>query len=136
VSATDVLTAFRQRDITLIASGGTIRYRAPAGVVTADDRAALRAHKAELLALLAPPEQTPANGKEETASPHMPTAPVAAPRRRAPKESFSQEAIPTAACPRCDRRAWRLRTTPSTGGAWLWACAACADAVQAATAPK
>lgn len=40
---------------------------------------------------------------------------------------FSYEPIPTAPCPTCGGRAWRLRGTQAADGAWLWACATCAD---------
>jgi len=40
---------------------------------------------------------------------------------------FSYEPIPTAPCPTCGGRAWRLRGTQAVDGGWLWACAACAD---------
>ncbi len=39
---------------------------------------------------------------------------------------FSYEPIPTAPCPTCGGRAWRLRGTHAADQGWLWACATCA----------
>ncbi len=39
----------------------------------------------------------------------------------------SDSPIPIIACLTCQGRRWRLRSTPKTGGEWLWLCATCAD---------
>jgi hypothetical protein len=113
--ASTILSNLRSRGVTLSAAGSTLTFDAPAGELTDADRAALREHKAELLALLAPLSTSPA------------------PKRRGPKEHYSREPIPTVPCAGCGGRVWRLRETPQSAGDWLWVCAACADAVQAAT---
>ncbi len=116
MTAPAILSNLRSRGVTLSAAGSTLTFDAPVGELTDADRAALREHKAELLALLAPSSTSPA------------------PKRRAAhKVQFSHEEIPTGSCPACAGRRWRLRSTPKNGGEWLWVCAACADAVQAAT---
>jgi len=132
-TATDFLTSLHQRGIALTLAGKSIRYRAPAGVVTERDRQALREHKAELLALLAATSATKAPEEEDTliSSPAQPR-PATSSRRRGPKEQFSHDVLPSTSCPACSGRRWRLRSTPQVGGEWLWTCAACADAVQAA----
>lgn len=50
--AFEVLADLRHRGVELFVAGGTLRYRAPRGVLTPELRAALSAHKAELLSLL------------------------------------------------------------------------------------
>lgn len=53
MTATDLITELRARGITLEAHGDRLRYR-PAEAVTPELRAALVAHKSELLSLLEP----------------------------------------------------------------------------------
>lgn len=50
-----------------------------------------------------------------------------------PKESLRSGlyAYRDGPCPACGGTTWRLRETPSSDGQWLWACAACADRLQA-----
>ncbi len=132
MSASTLLSSLRERGVVLSAAGSKLTFDAPTGELTAADRAALREHKAELLALLTPTRATEAPLEEP-----VPAAPVArprkttVPRRRGPKEQFSHDPLPIMGCPACSGRRWRLRSTPQTGGAWLWVCAACADAAQA-----
>jgi len=116
MTASAILFNLRSRGVTLSAAGSTLTFDAPAGELTDADRAVLREHKVELLALLAP-ASTPPTSK----------------RRAAHKEQFSHEEIPTSSCSVCGGRRWRLRSTPKNGGEWLWLCAACAD--QLAEAP-
>jgi hypothetical protein len=51
----DLLSACRLAGVELFLEGGAVRYRAPAGVLTAELRQALKARKAELSAALAAP---------------------------------------------------------------------------------
>ena len=51
MTALDVLTDLRSRGVTLAAAGDKLRYR-PVDALTSADLAALREHKADLLALL------------------------------------------------------------------------------------
>ncbi len=118
-TATEVIASFQQRGVALTVDGERIRYRAPAGQLTDADRTTLREHKAELVRLLAPTK----------------VAPVVK-RTKVPTEHFSREQIPTAPCPGCGGRAWRLRETPKSAGGWLWVCTACADAATAATSTR
>jgi len=108
MSASALLETLRARGVNLSAKAGKLVYDAPPGVLTDADRAALREHKVELLALLTSP---------------VATGPA---RPGAPTECFSHEQEPQA-CRRCGGRAWRLRETPQGGDGWLWICAACAD---------
>jgi hypothetical protein len=55
VTATALLADLTCRGVELRPDGDRLRWRAPAGVVTEQDLAALRAVKVELLALLEPP---------------------------------------------------------------------------------
>jgi len=123
MTAIELMTDFQQRGIVLTDEDGRIRYRAPSGVLTDADRAALRAHKVELLALL--PPSPPAS------APPVATGPA---RPGAPKECFSHKQDPQS-CPGCGGRAWRLRETPGSAGYWLWVCAGCADALAGASPP-
>ncbi len=133
MSASTLLSSLRERGVVLSAAGSKLTFDAPAGELTAADRAALREHKAELLALLTPTRATEAPLEEPVpASPVARPRKTAAPRRQGPKEQFSHDPLPIMVCPACSGRRWRLRSTPQTGGAWLWVCAACTDAVQAA----
>jgi hypothetical protein len=50
--AATVLADLAQRGVLLEAVGGRLRFDAPAGALSAADRAAIREHKADLLALL------------------------------------------------------------------------------------
>jgi hypothetical protein len=52
VSAPALLEEARRRGVELRLEGGRLRYRAPAGALTAELREALRAHREELLELL------------------------------------------------------------------------------------
>lgn len=52
----DLLAALAARDIRLFAEDGRLVLDAPTGAVTEADRAAIRAHRAELLTLLTPAE--------------------------------------------------------------------------------
>jgi hypothetical protein len=54
VIALEVLADLHHRGVDLFVADGTLHYRAPRGVLTPELRAALSAHKAELVALLAP----------------------------------------------------------------------------------
>jgi len=121
MSARALLQSLTARGVNLSANDGKLVYDAPPGVLTDADRATLRDRKPELLAVLSSPASDAANSQ--------------VPRRRRPKEQFSHDPLPIMGCPACSGRRWRLRSTPQTGGEWLWACAACADAVQIATAP-
>ncbi len=112
MSASALLETLRARGVNLSAKAGKLVYDAPPGVLTGADRAALREHKVELLALLASPSTPP-----------VATGPA---RPGAPKECFSHEQEPQA-CRHCNGRTWRLRETPDSGGGWLWICAACAE---------
>ncbi len=51
-AARKLLAELQQRGIHLEAVGTTLRYRAPEGALTPDLRAELKAHKAEVLAVL------------------------------------------------------------------------------------
>ncbi len=115
MSASALVETLRARGVNLSAQAGKLVYDAPAGVLTDADRASLREHKVELLALLAP--SPPASASPVDTGPARPGA---------PKECFSHEQDPPP-CRRCGGRAWRLRETPKSGGGWLWICAACAD---------
>jgi len=133
MSASTLLSSLRERGVVLSAAGSKLTFDAPAGELTAADRAALREHKAELLVLLTPTRATETPLEEPVpATPEARPRPAAAPRHRGPKEQFSHDPLPLMGCPACSGRRWRLRSTPQTGGAWLWVCAACTDAVQAA----
>jgi hypothetical protein len=61
VSAAGVLEALRTRGVELRAAGDRLRFR-PVAAVTPDELAALRAHKAAVLALLADLEQLERDG--------------------------------------------------------------------------
>ena len=50
-----LLTEVQRRGIELRAEGASLHYRAPKGTLTADLRAKLKAHKAELLDILGKP---------------------------------------------------------------------------------
>jgi len=119
MSAPALLKDLRARGVNVSAKASKLVYDAPPGVLTDADRAGLRTHKVEILALLTPVVSTPGGASKPLAG------------RRAPKEHFSREPIPTVACSGCSGRAWRLRETPASAGGWLWVCPACADAVQA-----
>src|SRR4051812_13204987 len=60
-----LLERCRAAGVTLTAEGETIRFRAPPGALTADLRAMLSVHKAELLGLL--------RGPDTTVEPHCPS---------------------------------------------------------------
>jgi len=134
MTAPELLTNFQQRGIVLIPAGDRIRYRALTGAITDVDRTVLREHKAEILALLTAPS-VPQNGADATEK-SVTAAPARVPVRSVATEHFSHEQIPTAPCPGCGGRAWRLRETPGSAGGWLWVCAACADAATAATSTR
>jgi len=110
-TTSSILASFRSRGLTIVAVDGRLKITPP-GAMTDVDRAALREHKAALLALLAPggPGGLPAIGTDQGA----------------PKECFSHEQEPPP-CRRCGGGDWRLRETPQSGGGWLWICATCAD---------
>lgn len=55
MSADGLIERFRLRGVELRADGMKLRYSAPAGVLTAADKAELAAHKAALLAVLSCP---------------------------------------------------------------------------------
>src|SRR5215217_6765194 len=55
MSARTLMMALAARGVHLEARGDRLHYRAPRGVLTAADRAALATHKAELLAALVEP---------------------------------------------------------------------------------
>jgi len=115
MSARALLQSLTARGVNLSANDGKLVYDAPQGVLTDADRATLRDRKPELLALLSSPARDTANSQVQ--------------RRRGPKEQFSHDPLPITVCPACSGRRWRLRSTPQTGGAWLWVCAGCADRV-------
>jgi hypothetical protein len=52
VTAAQLLSDLRDRGVELTSAGGKLRYGAPPGALTDDLRAAMQAHKAELLVLL------------------------------------------------------------------------------------
>ena len=52
LTTSQLITAFSKRGITLTVTDGKLRYRAPRGVITANDKALLTAHKAELVTSL------------------------------------------------------------------------------------
>ncbi len=60
------------------------------------------------------------NKGEKVPIPSLPTAPT--PIHLVGR---SDNPIPISPCPACGGRQWRLRSTPSNGGAWLWVCAGC-----------
>ena len=55
MNTAELLTEVQRRGIQLRAEGASLRYRAPKGTLTADLRAKLKAHKAELLTALEKP---------------------------------------------------------------------------------
>lgn len=55
MTASTLLADLRRRGVLLVPEGTGLRYRAPRGILTDTDRAALRAHRDELLALLRDP---------------------------------------------------------------------------------
>ncbi len=55
MNTAELLTEVQRRGIQLRAEGASLRYRAPKGTLTADLRAKLQAHKAELLTALEKP---------------------------------------------------------------------------------
>jgi len=100
--------------------GGQLKAT-PARLLTGDDRTFIKEHRAEILTLLTAPAEAPPVVKQ-------------AKRKVAAVVPTVTEPLPTGAhgvCPVCSGRRWRLRSTPQTGGAWLWVCAACADRVHA-----
>ncbi len=118
VTPESLIASLGERAITLNAVGGQLKAT-PARLLTDDDRALIREQRDALLALLTTPAAAPASVvkrvKKKTSPPIVPIV---------------TEALPTGAhgeCPVCHGRTWRLRTTPRSGGAWLWACASCAD---------
>ena len=52
MTAAQLLSDLRDRGVELTSAGGKLRYGAPPGALTDDLRAAMQAHKAELLVLL------------------------------------------------------------------------------------
>jgi hypothetical protein len=50
--AAALLSDFRRRGILLVRDGANLRFRAPVGALTPEDRAALKEYKADLLAFL------------------------------------------------------------------------------------
>ncbi len=54
MKADDVIGSLNARGIELWQDGGTLRYRAPAGALTEQERAALKANKPAILKALAP----------------------------------------------------------------------------------
>jgi hypothetical protein len=73
--ADDLLADLRRRGVELFLDAGKIRYRAPRGVLSDADRAAVAAHRAELLEQLSVVWAPPTGG--ETRSPHSPEADTA-----------------------------------------------------------
>jgi hypothetical protein len=59
MTAAALLAGFRTRGVTITKAGEALRMRAPTGVVTEADRAAVRARRAELLELLGTAPATP-----------------------------------------------------------------------------
>lgn len=131
MTATDVLASLQQRGVTLTVDGTRIRYRAPAGAITDDDRAALRAHKQELLVLLALPSAT-----QNALSPPALKVRTRAPTRDAglsERAGQVQHQYPLGgACGVCGGRVFRLRGTPKADTHWTFVCSHCADAQAAA----
>lgn len=105
-TALALLADLRARGLVIEAVGGRLKITPP-GVLTEADRAALGAHKAELLTLL--------------------RAPGAPDQLLEERGQFRHTCPPTGACGYCGSYQWRLWSTPKSGGAWLFACAACAD---------
>jgi TubC N-terminal docking domain len=56
MTALDLLAEFRKAGVELFAAAGRLRFRAPAGALTASMREAIAAHREELLALVALPD--------------------------------------------------------------------------------
>ncbi len=77
------------------------------------------------LALVPAMEASPVPEAQPSATPWRPTP-------KAPTEHFCDDVIPRGrVCATCGCTAWRLRETPGSAGAWLWVCAASADARRA-----
>ena len=95
MSAAWSLPALKARGIELWAQGKTLRYRAPAGTVTPDLLAALKAHKPELLQTLSKwANLEPAAAEACTSlSGYIATADLLA--RLAPEDRDDLEAMPT-----------------------------------------
>ena len=75
MTADEVRATLAGRGVRLIADGDTLRWEAPAGVVTADVIGALREHKPALLGMLAA-ERMGANAKPVHATPSACLAPL------------------------------------------------------------
>jgi len=105
-TAATLVADLRARGLVIEAVGDRLKITPP-GVLTEADRAALRAHKAALLALL--------------------RAPGAPDRLLEQRGQFRHTCPPTGACGYCGGYQWRLWNTPKSGGAWLFAYADCAD---------
>ena len=60
MSAIDLIDRLSGRGIELVVDGDSLRWRAPAGIVTDDDIAILREHKAAIVAAHRPTHPTPA----------------------------------------------------------------------------
>jgi len=104
--AVALIADLRARGLVIEAVGDRLKVTPP-GVLTAVDRTSLRDHKAELLMLLG--------------------ASDAPDRLLDERGQFRYTCPPTGACGHCGSYQWRLWSTPKSGGAWLFACAACAD---------
>jgi len=102
-TASTLIADLRARGLVIEAVDDRLKITPP-GVLTEADRAALRAHKAELLTLLRAPD-----------------------RLLDERGQFRYTCPPTGACGSCGGYHWRLWSTPKSGGVWLFACAACAD---------
>jgi len=105
-TAATLIADLRARGLVIEAVSDRLKITPP-GVLTDADRAALRAHKAELLTLL--------------------RAPGAPDQLLEQRGQFRHTCPPTGACGSCGGYQWRLWSTPQCGGAWLFACADCAD---------
>jgi|SRR5215510_10338269 len=68
MTASQILSNLRVRDIVVTLNGDRLKINAPAGALTDEDRDQLRERKAELLELLASPEHDP--GADENTEMH------------------------------------------------------------------
>lgn len=93
MKAAEVISSLKARGVELWQEGGALRYRAPTGVLTEQEKATLRQHKASILRVLATPTQP-------TAIPQQPAVDPAT----ATGEPFPAQALPP--IDRQDRRCY------------------------------
>ncbi len=71
MNTAELLTEVQRRGIQLRAEGASLHYRAPKGTLTADLRAKLKAHKAELLDILGKPSNVIPFPRDKVCGPAM-----------------------------------------------------------------